>query len=217
MKKLFILNALLATAIALTSCGSSDAGSDNQTKLSIDSISDSNAVNKEEMADSKLDEQEMTFIKAATEGGIMEVESANAAVKLSQNKAIKSFAEMMIKHHGMANKELEGIALRAGVKLPSVLSDEKMANIAGLNKLEGKKFDQQYMTMMIKDHAETGKMFTDGLRLQNPELSAFAKKTLPVIQSHYAEAVKIGKTLNLTNAGDGDDIQGVSPTPGHTN
>ncbi|RYE54152.1 MAG: DUF4142 domain-containing protein, partial [Sphingobacteriales bacterium] len=77
--------------------------------------------------------------------------------------------------------------------------------------LNGKQFEEQYMTMMIGDHAKTIKLFSEGAQVKDNVLKMFAGRTLAVVTAHYNEAVKIGKTLNLKHSGTGDDLLGESP------
>jgi len=60
-----------------------------------------------------------------------------------------------------------------------------------LKKLHGAEFDKQYMDMMVTDHQKTLELFKNGQELANDTLMAFAKKTTPVIEGHYAKAKEI--------------------------
>jgi len=210
--------AMLALAILLNACGTADRKDrDDSANHIIDSIGDTTQRAQAQTADVALNGDEKTFMLAAATGGMMEVEAANIALQQSSDPAIKAFANKMIADHTKANQELSGIANGVGMQLPATLADDKAQHLAGLKKLKDKKFDEQYMTMMLADHALTVQLLTEGKSLANAQIKAFAAKTLPVVTGHYNEAVKIGKGMNLSNTGNGDDLQGLSPTAGSTN
>ncbi|SMC89365.1 DUF4142 domain-containing protein [Pedobacter africanus] len=163
-------------------------------------------------AGTNLDGDGKVFALSAATGGMMEVEAAGVAIKKSRNKLVKDFASLMLKDHGAANQELKTIAEAKGLNLPQTLPAEMAHHITELNGLEDRAFDVQYIRMMIGDHQRTVQLFTEGANLADPELKAFATKTLPVIRQHNEKAVEIGKHLNVTNANNGDDVLGISPS-----
>lgn len=212
MKKL--LNNLLPVCIliGLQACGNADRnGRDQAATEMTDSLSDTTQRAQAATADVDLNGDGKVFALSAATGGMMEVEAAGLALKRSKSKTVKDFAEMMQDDHKLANDELKKIADAKGLQLAQTLPEEMAGHISEMNSLEDRAFDVQYMRMMINDHAKTMQLFTDGSRLADPELRAFALKTLPVIRKHYESALKIGKGLNISNAGNGDDLMGLSP------
>lgn len=196
--------------IALQSCGNTE-GNSTDTSQAGDSISDTAKSERRLSGDTNLDDKSQVFMLNAANGGLMEVEAAGLALKKSEDKLVKDFAERMLKDHGMANQELEKIAGEKGVELAKTLPGKEAGHLTEMNTLADRAFDVQYMRMMINDHEKTVQLFTDGSRLADTELRAFAIKTLPVIKQHYQTAVEIGKRINISNANNGDDILGQSP------
>jgi len=217
MKSTLKFPAILIAAFIMQSCSNSENKNVGSDTTALDSIRDSTVANSTDHAHELDASDETTFLTAAAFGGLMEVEAANAAAIHSKNAAVKEFAMLMMKDHGKANQEVATLASKLSIAIPKTLPEDHAMHLKDLNTLNDLKFDQQYITMMLTDHAKTVKLFTSGKNLANADLKAFATKTLPIIQSHYDKAVAIGKTLNLTNTGNGDDIAGESPAPGHTN
>jgi putative membrane protein len=218
MKTSLKLPAIVIAAILIQSCASSDrkdSAADSTTVM--DSIRDSTVLNDSTHVHEVDATDETTFLKAAAVGGLMEVEAANAAATRTKNSAVKDFATLMLKDHGKANQEVARLSSKLSVAIPKTLPEEHAQHLRELQRLNDHKFDQQYITMMLSDHAKTVKLFRAAQTLKNPDVKAFAAKTLPVIQAHYDKAVAIGKTLNLSNVNNGDDLLGVSPSPGQTN
>ena len=209
--------ATIALAVLTYSCSNPERKDrDEHASHIIDSIADTTQRAHAQTADVALTGNEKNFLLAAAMGGMMEVEAANIALQQSADPAIKAFASKMIADHSVANQELSRITDEVGMALPKTLGDDHASHLRTLKTLKEKKFDEQYMTMMLKDHKVTMELLTEGKALKNASIQSFAQKTLPVVTAHFNEAVKIGKTLNLSNTGNGDDPLGKSPAKGST-
>lgn len=203
--------------LAFLSCSGPDKKSGDKVATStIDSVNDSATRARTAAAapDLKVDEQE--FALRASTGGMMEVEAAKIALQKTRNARVKDFAARMVKDHDLANKELATIAKAKGISLATTLPEDHIKELQNLKTLSDRPFDVQYIKMMIDDHNKTLTLFTKGVGLTNPELKAFAQKTLPVIKEHHQMATEIGKALNIKNVNLGDDVLNISPTEDHT-
>jgi putative membrane protein len=64
-----------------------------------------------------------------------------------------------------------------------------------LSKQSGTGFDQHYMKHMIQDHEDDAALFeTEARDGQDPDLKAFAAKTLPTIKEHLQMAKSLAST-----------------------
>jgi putative membrane protein len=90
-----------------------------------------------------------------------------------------------VQDHSKANDELKQIAAGKGLQLPSAPDAHHHQEMAKLQKLSGAEFDRAYMDHMVKDHkqdvAEFRKQADSG---KDPQIKAFAAKTLPTLQEH---------------------------------
>ena len=125
------------------------------------------------------------FAEKAAAGGAAEVEGGKAAEQRAASDKVKQFAARMVQDHGKANDELKQIASGKGLQLPSAPPAHEQQEMARMQKLSGAEFDKAYMDHMVKDHrkdvAEFRKQAKSG---KDPELKAFAAKTLPTLQEH---------------------------------
>jgi len=207
--------AIIAATIIIQACGNADRKDrDQEATLIADSLSDSTARAQAATADVDLNGDEKIFILTAASGGMMEVESANAALLKTKNPQIQAFARQMLKDHNKTNNDLAAIARGKGISPPLTLNEAQQKHLAQLKTLSGRTFDTQYMTMMIADHQKTVALFGQGSQLPDGDLKTFAANALPVIGEHYQKALAIGKSLNLKNVNAGDDLQGQSPAAG---
>ncbi len=126
-----------------------------------------------------------TWINKAAQGGMAEVELGQLAQSKASSNAVKQFGQRMVDDHTKANDELKRIAADKGITLPSGLDAKSQATKDRLSKLSGKEFDHAYMEDMVKDHrediAEFKKEASSG---KDPEVKAFASKTLPTLEEH---------------------------------
>jgi putative membrane protein len=141
------------------------------------------------------------FAMKAAEGGLAEVEVGKLAATQGKDEAVKSFGQRLVDDHGKANDELKSIASSKSITLPSSPNAKQKALAARLQKLQGAAFDKAYMAAMVKDHQEDIALFErEASAGKDPELQAFAKKTLPTLKEHLELAkqtqTKIAKGTN---------------------
>lgn len=132
------------------------------------------------------------FMLEAASGGMAEVELGRLASQRAATDAVRQFGQRMVNDHGLANQELMQIAQRKGVALPQQPDAKHRAAMDRLASMSGPQFDQEYMIEMVKDHQNDAVVFERETREgRDPELRAFAAKTLPVIRDHLRLATDL--------------------------
>ncbi|MEN7529140.1 DUF4142 domain-containing protein [Cupriavidus sp. DL-D2] len=133
------------------------------------------------------------FLRKAAEAGTFEMEASRIAEKKASSAAVKQFAAQMIKDHGAASARMEPIAKRLGIQLPASPNAAKKEEILQLSALSGVAFDKAYSQKVGVDaHQNAVKLFreaTDDTR--DRDVKAFARNTLPTLQSHLEMAKKV--------------------------
>lgn len=136
------------------------------------------------------------FLHEAAIGGMAEVELGKLAQENASNAAVKAFATQMVDDHGKANRDLETLAQQEKVTLPTQLDAKHTALRDRLANLSGAQFDRAYMTEMVRDHEKDVAEFEKAAQSSSdPEVKAFAAKTLPVLQGHLKMAKDVEKSL----------------------
>jgi putative membrane protein len=140
-----------------------------------------------------LGDKETDFLKQAAQNGHAEVESSKLALQKAAGQDVKSFAQQMVDDHTKAGKELEALAKAKGVKVPTEPSIRQKAQLKLLSTKDGKEFDKSYADQMgVKAHQETVKLFEKGAAdAKDPDVKAFATKTLPTLKHHLSMAEKL--------------------------
>jgi putative membrane protein len=125
----------------------------------------------------------------ARKGGMAEVELGRLAAQIAQSDAVKQFAQRMITDHGKSNDELTSLARSKKVTLPSDVGATHKATKDRLAGLSGAAFDRAYMQEMVADHQKDVNAFrAESESGKDPEVKAWAAKTLPTLQSHLQMA-----------------------------
>lgn len=196
MKKVF-LAATFVAALMVQACSSGNNTEGNADSSTMDSttmgtVSDS-TTDTSAMNPAASDPKD--FMEQAAVGGIMEVESGKVAQTQASSAKVKEFAALMVKDHSAANEELKGIAAKKSVTLPTSLPADKQQHLDAMKKMSGAEFDKHYIGMMVEDHGKTVSLFQAGSKNSDAEASAFATKTLPIIQGHFEKAKEIQSGL----------------------
>jgi len=143
-------------------------------------------------------EDDLGFMRQAAHNGHAEVESSKLAQQKASSAQVKEFAKRMIDDHTKTNAELEKLATAKGVQLPKEPDAAQKSKMQALSALSGAEFDRQYVDQMgVTAHEQTIALFQRGAsNARDPDLKAFASKTLPALQHHLemARALKSGKS-----------------------
>jgi putative membrane protein len=132
-----------------------------------------------------LTSSEQKFIAEAAEGGQMEVELGALAQQKAANDAVREFGRRMADDHGKANRELAQLASSKQVQLTDKPSRKSQSEKDRLSKLSGPAFDREYVKMMVSDHEKDVAAFKrESQQAKDPELKAWAGKTLPTLEDH---------------------------------
>lgn len=136
-------------------------------------------------------EEAAPFIQQAALSGLSEVAFSELALKNAQSSTVKDFATMMVRDHGGANAELKALAQSKNIKITGI-GEIKLEQ---LSTSSAKKFDQNYVKLMIKNHVSAVSLFENGSKLSDPKVKAYAIKYLPALRMHLQQAKELGKTV----------------------
>jgi putative membrane protein len=136
------------------------------------------------------------FVREAAGGGAAEVELGKLATEHASSPDVKSFGQRMVDDHSKAGNELKQLASTKNISLPSELDSKDKALHDRLMKLQGAAFDRAYMDAMVKDHEKDIEAFgTESKEGRDPEVKAWATKTLPTLEEHLRIARAADKAV----------------------
>ena len=131
-----------------------------------------------------------SFMKDAAHAGAAEIEASTLAQSKAKNADVKAFATTMVNDHTKVADELKALAATKNVKLPDGPSVAQKAEIKLIDAGDNDKFDARYTkTFAVKAHQATIKLFEDASKnAKDPEVKAWAEKTLPGLRHHLEMA-----------------------------
>lgn len=145
----------------------------------------------------KLARGDRKFVEHAAQGGMFEVQAGQLAVSRASNPQVKAYAQRLVDDHSKGNNELTQIANAKGVELPAAPKRSDRREIEKLAKKTGGDFDKEFVKNAVKDHKKDIKEFEKAAKdVKDPDLKAFAEKTLPVLRDHLAQAEALEKSRN---------------------
>lgn len=140
---------------------------------------------------SAMTPEDKEFVAKAGMGGLFEVKAGDVARQRASSAEVKSFAERMVTDHSKANAELAQLATAKGVALPTELQGEPERAFEHLRTLTGAELERAYMQHMVEDHQKDVAEFEKAsASAQDPEVKAWAAKTLPTLREHLEQALR---------------------------
>jgi putative membrane protein len=200
--KSFVLTAGLACALVLPAIGDAQSSAQPPAKPQTTKPETSKPqppahAGDQSKAASGVAAADQAFVKEAAIGGMAEVDLGQLAVSKASNPDVKQFGQRMVDDHGKANDELKSWASQKSVNLPTELDAKHKAEHAKLEKLSGEAFDRAYMTSMVADHnKDVAEFQKQSKSAKDPDLKAWAAKTLPTLQDHQKSAKEISAKVS---------------------
>jgi putative membrane protein len=143
-----------------------------------------------------VSDADRTFADTAARMGMAEVQLATNVSNRAQTQEVRSFAQRMITDHNRSNQELTALAAQKRIDPPADLDPKHKELDTRLASLTGPELDRAYMQAMVEDHATAVAAFESAAaQVTDPDLKAFAAKTLPVLHDHHRQAQEILGTL----------------------
>src|SRR5262245_23090981 len=137
---------------------------------------------------------EQRFMTDVANVGMAEVELGKLATEKASNEQVKKFGQRMVDDHTKAGDELKSIAQTKNITWPTELDAKHKAVHDRLMKLSGESFDRAYMQEMVSGHQKAvSTLKTESTKGKDPEIKAWAAKTLPTIEDHLKEARDVSR------------------------
>ena len=148
--------------------------------------------------DAAVKKADKSFIKSAYQDGLAEIKMGELGQSKSANPDIKAFASQMVTDHSAANTELKTLADSKKVEVATDPSLVAQGKAKLLDAKTGADFDKAFAAGMVSDHKKAVAAFEKASSdATDPDVKAFATKTLPTLQGHLSMAEdlqnKVGK------------------------
>jgi putative membrane protein len=145
-----------------------------------------------------LSHSDAAFLKDASEGGMDEVKLGELAQQNGASESVKKFGRRMVADHTKMNNELQALAARKNLTLPTDISLVQHASYKLLSTKNGEAFDKSYISSMVKDHQDDIAAFQkEANNGGDVDVKALASKALPTLQEHLQMAQDIARELGV--------------------
>ncbi len=190
MKK--IIGSLVVFCFVLMACNNTD--DTTETTSSSNTSTDATSTTASGTTSVVTDEKSSEFLKKVTNAGMAEIQLAKLAQQKATIDAVKNFASMLERDHTAVNTQVNTFAGQRNVALPTAPSDDKQKMYTDMEKMTGKAFDKEYISMMVKAHNDGISLFEDTKsNATDVDVKNFADKTLPTLRMHLDSAKAIQK------------------------
>jgi putative membrane protein len=153
------------------------------------------------LASAAVSSMDSQFAMKAAQAGLAEVKTGKLAQEKGSSQVVKDFGAQMVKDHTDAGNELKGIASGKGLGLPGGPNGNQEATYNRLAKMSGAEFDRAYAAAMVQDHISAVADFRKESQTgKDPDLKAFAAKTLPTLEHHLQMSKDVQKQVNAGSA-----------------
>jgi len=134
--------------------------------------------------------------------GVIDIAAGKQALAKSKNKAVRAFAEEMVRDHGAVNVQALALVKKLGVTpqdnpTSAALSSGAAAELKKLAALDGAAFDRAYVRNEVAYHRTVNGALRDVLipDSHNTELKALLQTGLKLFGEHQMHAEHLATTL----------------------
>jgi len=143
-------------------------------------------------ASSGVSPVDCSFMRKAAMAAVKEIAISEAALDQLSNADLKAFARKVIADHTAANAQLLSLARKKGTgfatNADSFQSDDWTRKTDDI--------DRRYVREIIADHLDAVEMFEQASKSGDPDVAAFAQRTLATLQQHLMIAHDVKKTMD---------------------
>jgi putative membrane protein len=130
------------------------------------------------------DSRSSDFIKEAIEGNLFEVKAGELATTKGESSGVRKFGAMLAKDHADAGSKSMAAAKSLGITPPKTPSKTQQGVLEAMGRLEGDKFDEQFIKSMIDDHLRDVARYDAHSKSGNDAVAKYAAETLPTLRDH---------------------------------
>jgi putative membrane protein len=128
------------------------------------------------------------FLQAAVHTESTEAQIGQLAVQKSSSDGVKKLGQMLIEDHANSGSEATRLANTLQVSLTMSPADDQEATYRSLQGLSGTSFDNAFVNAVIKSNQTAIAQYEAQAASGDGEVSAYADKTLPLLQKHLRMA-----------------------------
>ena len=134
------------------------------------------------------------FLVNAAEINLEEIELGRLAQTRGVSAQVKELGKTMETAHAKALSDLQGLAAKKQITIPTTLTDDGMSSQKKLVDIKGSDFDKEYVDMMVNGHKDAiskfEKISTEGY---DSDIRNWAASMLPIFREHLDQFITTQK------------------------
>ena len=131
-----------------------------------------------------VDSRSADFIRESIQGNLFEIKAGELAKSKGASAGVRNFGAMLAKDHGAASVRSIAAAKSLGVTPPTAPSETQNGLLEAMGRLEGDKFDEQFIKTMVDDHLRDIARYDTHSKHGQDAAAKYAAATLPTLRDH---------------------------------
>ena len=133
------------------------------------------------------------FIRNVDADHFLEIRLARLAEEKARNSDVKQFARRMNEDHTSLQKQWTAMASNNGLNFKSGMGPRHRSKLTRLEKLSGRQFDREYMTLVAQNHQDYLDYFRkEGRAANSAPVRQLVNRGIPVLEQHLRQAKQVG-------------------------
>jgi putative membrane protein len=187
--------------LALSRRAANQAGIDDETTIAEDRRQE----DRERGGRSNI-RADAEFIRDVDADNFLEIRLGQLAEKRAREESVKRFARRMVEDHTSLQKQWTSMASNNGMEFKSGMGPRHRDKLQRLEKLSGRAFDREYMTLMVQNHKDYLDYFRkEGRAAKSGPVRRLVDRGIPLLEEHVSQAKRIGARVgadtNTSRAG----------------
>jgi len=158
-----------------------------------DPVNNTNELNDQKAEDKVTNRDVANFLVKSADARMMDAQEGWLAAQKGSSAAVKSYGKLMMQDQEKLLTAIRTLAKKKNVTLPPGISHKKERGRDNLADESGEDFDKKFIKMMTIDHERDVKLFRKALDSKDADVRDFAKRYLPMIESHLDKIETIGE------------------------
>jgi putative membrane protein len=159
--------------------------------------------NRGESADISKDRE---FVKDIDADHNLEIRLGQLAERRARNESVKQFGRRMVDDHTGLKERWTTTITNSGMKFKSGMGPRHKSKLDRLEKLSGRKFDREYMTLVAQNHQDyLNYLRKEGRAAKSATVRQLVNRDIPMFEQHIRQAkqigVRVGADTNTTRVG----------------
>jgi len=152
----------------------------------------------EDANDEKFDndavEDDAQYLTDAAEILLSEIEIGKLGLAKSSNPEVKKFAQALVTDHTKALEELNALANKKTISIPTTITEEGREEYNKLDKYTSAEFDKKFIDLTTDDHEKAvDKMTEIAQKATDSDIKTWSSRQITLMLEHHEIVKKLGE------------------------